>query len=268
MEIMLNGAKRETAACTLHALRDECGNTPADVVILNGYQTDEDAELSQGDTVTFIKKGELPPREALEAMLCARHTPGVYEKVRSARVAVAGLGGLGSNIALSLARTGVGFLHLIDFDVVEPSNLNRQQYGIRHLGMPKAEALKAQIAEINPFVDVVAEQLRLTEQNVASVFSKDEIVCEAFDSPEAKAMLVNALRERWPEKYIVAASGMAGYASANEIFTRKVMGRLYICGDGQSAARPGCGLMAPRVAVCAGHQANMVLRLILGEAEV
>ncbi len=266
MEITLNGKPTLTEAKTLHELRREYPN--AEVAIINGYQTEEDEALKAGDSVVLIKKGELPPRDALEAMLCARHTPGVHERVKAARVAVAGLGGLGSNIALSLARTGVGCLHLIDFDVVEPSNLNRQQYAIRHLGMPKAEALSAQIAEINPFVRVIAEQIRLTEQNVAQVLAEDGVVCEAFDSPQAKAMLANTLMEKCPQKYIVAASGMAGYGSANAITTRKVMGRLYICGDGQTAAQPGRGLMAPRVAVCAGHQANMALRILLGETDV
>lgn len=267
MKISLNGAPQNTEAATLHELGELCGYGAEAVVIINGFQTAADMPLSPGDEIVLINKGQMPDGEAMEAMLCARHTPGVYAKVKAARVAVAGLGGLGSNIAISLARTGVGHLHLIDFDTVEPSNLNRQQYRICHLGMAKAEALAAQISEINPYVQVSAERVRLTEQNTAELLAEDEIVCEAFDDPQAKAMLVNTMLEKCPEKYIVAASGMAGYASGNGISTRKVMGRLYLCGDGETAAKPGCGLMAPRVAICAGHQANMALRLILGETQ-
>lgn len=264
MNIMLNGKPVETNAHTLHALPE----WDADLVsILNGYQTNQDMFLHEGDTVVLIRKGTLPPEEAFEAMLSARHTPGVYEKVKGGRVAVAGLGGLGSSIALHLARTGVGFLHLIDFDVVEPSNLNRQQYRVSHLGQKKAEALKSEIANVNPFVNVRAECVRMNEENAAALLKDDDIVCEAFDDPVSKAMLVNTLLSKCPQKYVVASSGMAGYESGNTIKTRKAMNRLYLCGDGFSAAQPDRGLMAPRVAICAGHQANMALRILLGETE-
>ncbi|MEG0378654.1 MAG: sulfur carrier protein ThiS adenylyltransferase ThiF, partial [Eubacterium sp.] len=184
---------------------------------------------------------------------------------KKARVAVAGLGGLGSHIAISLARTGVGHLHLIDFDVVEPSNLNRQCYRIVHLGMDKTEALKQEIAEINPYIKVTVETIRVTEKNAAGLFKEDDIVCEAFDQPEAKAMLVNTLFSSGSKKVIVAASGMAGSGSSNTIKTRRIAKGFYLCGDGETAAEAGRGLMAPRVSICAGHQANMVLRIILGE---
>ncbi len=265
MRIRLNGKDYETQAESLHGLCRELGLEREErVVILDGYQSDEDLPLHSGAIASVTTKGELPPEECLEELLCARHTPGVYEKVKKARVAVAGLGGLGSSIALSLARTGVGTLHLVDFDVVEPSNLNRQQYRISHLGLAKAEALKQEIAEVNPFVRVEAETLRVTEENAPALFKKDPIVCEAFDNPETKAMFVNTLLTQCPEKTLVAASGMAGYGSGNRIKTRRIMENFYLCGDGETAAQAGCGLMAPRVAICAGHQANTILRLILG----
>ena len=103
------------------------------VWIVEGFQTDENLSLKDGMTINWIQKGKMPDREEMESMLCARHTPHVYEKAKKARVAIAGLGGLGSNIAIMLARTGIGHLHLIDFDIVEPSNLNRQQYMVEHL---------------------------------------------------------------------------------------------------------------------------------------
>lgn len=266
MHITINGKKEKIDQKTLWELRDEHDFIEEDLItILDGYQTNENLPLYENASVTFIKKGELPPQELLEAMLCARHTPGVYEKVKEAKVAVAGLGGLGSLIALSLARTGVGQLHLVDFDVVEPSNLNRQQYRVTHLGKQKTEALKMEIGEINPFITVKTSNIKVTEKNAIDLFKEDEIICEAFDNPEAKAMLVNTLLTEYPDKALVAASGMAGYETSNSIRTKKAMRNFYLCGDEKTDARIGRGLMAPRVAICAGHQANMVIRLILGE---
>ena len=154
-------------------------------------------------------------RETFHAALVARHGAARQAKFDAARVAVCGLGGLGSNVSIALARAGVGHLHLIDFDRVEPSNLNRQQYAATQVGLPKAEALCANLAAINPFCDVVAETARVTPENLAALLADDDVVCEAFDRAEAKAMLVSGVLEAFPEKPVVAASGMAGLASAN-----------------------------------------------------
>lgn len=126
----------------------------SDVIILNGFQTKEDKSLKENDRLIFIKKGQLPKNDEIEYLLTARHTPGVHQKIKQACVGIAGLGGLGSNIAISLARLGVGKLILVDYDIVEPSNLNRQQYYIRHIGTKKTEAIKQLLNDINPFVDV------------------------------------------------------------------------------------------------------------------
>jgi sulfur carrier protein ThiS adenylyltransferase len=206
--------------------------------------------------------------EEMEALLVSRNTPDVYEKVKKAKVGIAGLGGLGSHVAIALARTGVGNLHLVDFDVVEPSNLNRQEYRMQHIGMNKTEALARQLKEINPYVNITIDTIKVTNENAAKIFQKEEIVCEAFDLPEQKAMLINSLLQKRNDIRIVSGSGMAGYASSNMISTKRVMKRLYLCGDQVNGLRPGWGLMAPRVSICAGHEANMVLRLILGEEEV
>lgn len=269
MKIKLNGKDTVTDCTSLYGIREAfCPGVQSPVVILNGFQTDDDLPVREGDEVTLIEKGKMPPEDVLEAMMSARHTPHVHEKVKKARVAVAGLGGLGSNIAVALARTGVGHLHLVDFDVVEPSNLNRQQYTVRHLGLPKTEALKSELAEINPYIDITVDRSRVTADNAVKLFSDDEIVCEAFDRPGAKAELINTLLQNCPGKKLVSGSGMAGYESSNAVATKRRMKNLYVCGDGETGAMVGRGLMAPRVLVCAGHQANMVLRLILGIEEV
>ena len=204
----------------------------------------------------------IPDREEYESMMAARHTPAVHNKLKEGKVAVAGLGGLGSNISVMLAQAGVGKLLLVDFDVVELSNLNRQHYDLTHLGMLKTDALKKQIEKINPFIETETCTLKVTEENVMTVFNGYPIVCEAFDNPQYKAMLVNALLAQGGQT-IVAASGMAGFDSANTIKTRQRFKNLYVCGDFKTPVQEGSGLMAPRVAVCAAHQANMVLRLLL-----
>lgn len=209
----------------------------------------------------------IPDRETFHAALVARHGAERQAKFDSAHVAVCGLGGLGSNIAIALARAGVGHLHLIDFDHVEPSNLNRQQYAAAQVGLAKAEALRNNIAAINPYCDVIAETLRITPERVTSLFDSDDIVCEAFDRADQKAMLVSCVMEAFPQKPIVAASGMAGLASANDISTVRVSKHLYVCGDRVADVADGLGLYGARVLVCAAHQATMILRLIDGTEE-
>lgn len=260
-KILLNGAETSVSYATVFQLRDGLFNR-RHIVILNGFQISEDAPLTENDELTVLKKGVMPSENEFEAMLRARNTPRIYEKLKSAKVGVAGLGGLGSNIAVALARLGVGALVLADFDVVEPSNLNRQHYFVPHLGMKKTDALKNQISDINRFISIETADVFLTEDNAAKIFSDCEIVCEAFDNPEAKAAVTTALLGAG--KKVVAASGLAGYGSANDIKTEKRFGGLYVCGDNESGAEVGVGLMSPRILVCAGHQANMVLRLILG----
>ena len=206
-------------------------------------------------------------RETFRSALVARHGAARQAKFETARVAVCGLGGLGSNVSIALARAGVGHLHLIDFDRVEPSNLNRQQYAAAQVGLPKAEALLANLAAINSFCDVTAETVRITPENLAALLANDDIVCEAFDRAEAKATLVSGVLEAFPQKLVVAASGMSGLASANDISTRRVSRRLYVCGDFSTDSGDGLGLYGARVLVCAAHQATMILRLIDGAEE-
>lgn len=196
-----------------------------------------------------------------------RHGADLQRKFSSACVAVCGLGGLGSNVAVSLARSGVGTLLLIDFDKVDMSNLHRQHYAVSQLGMCKTDAMKQTLAEIAPYCNVVTHTVKLKEDNL-SLIADCDIVCECFDNTEYKAMLVNGVSEYYPEKYIVAASGMSGLHTGNTIQTKKFGKRLYICGDGTSDIADDGTLFAPRVMLCAAHQANAVLRIIAGEFDV
>lgn len=263
MKIIINGKKMETNYHTAFEAKEKLG-TKNDIVILNGFQIDKDSNLHENDVLNIIPKGVIPAKEELETMMMARHTPLVHQKLKKGRVAIAGLGGLGSNVAIMLARIGVGHLLLVDFDMVEPSNLNRQNYTIHHLCMPKTAALKKQIEDINPFIQVKTQQIKVTEKNVKHLFGGYDILCEAFDHPQEKSMLINTALNQLKNIKIVAASGMAGYDSSNLIQTTRPMKNLYLCGDFKNEAKIGRGLMAPRVQICAGHQANMILRLLIG----
>ena len=202
-------------------------------------------------------------REQLDQAFDARFPEEMRTKLRNARVAVAGLGGLGSNIAVMLARSGVGELLLVDFDTVDVTNLNRQMYLIPQLGKPKAEALPEILYQINPYLTYRSVCIKVTPDNVKELFSEYPIVCEAFDKPDQKAMLVRELLMQCPKTIVVSGNGMAGYTDANEIRTCQVMKRLYVCGDQSTDVGNGIGLIAPRVAVCAAHEANKVLQLIM-----
>lgn len=266
IEITVNERPHRAAAgTTLFALRDEL-KPGADILVRNGAPAPADTPLHDGDSIVLIRRGETPPADELEALMAARHTPGVHRRLKAACVGIAGLGGLGSAIAIALARIGVGRLVLADHDVVEPSNLNRQQYFVDQLGQPKAEALRDILARVNPYVTVEAHPVRLTPDNVGAIFDKVEVLLEAFDAADQKAMLFESFGAARPDTPIVMATGLAGHMPSNTIRTRKVGARLYIVGDGETAAAPGMGLMAPRVGIAAHHQANAALRLLLGEA--
>lgn len=209
----------------------------------------------------------IPTKEEMYQALSERHGAELQKKISAARVAVCGLGGLGSNIAIALARAGVGHLHLIDFDRVDITNLNRQQYFVRQLGLLKTDALQETLTDIAPYCDITTNSVKITEENFAQLLEKEDIICEAFDCSEAKAMLVNGVLERFPEKYLLSSSGMAGFGSANIIVTRHVFQYFYLCGDGMSDVNDGIGLVSSRVLACAAHEAHMVIRILAGEIE-
>ena len=199
-----------------------------------------------------------------EEDLLKRNVKGVSKKLKETKVCILGLGGLGSNVAVLLARAGIGYLKLVDFDIVEASNLNRQQYRISHIGLKKTEAIRTIIKEINPFVEVGTLDIKVDRKNIHSIVEDIEIVVEAFDRAETKAMILEELLTN-KNKIVVSASGMAGLGSANEIVTRKIKDNFYLIGDNYSDYEEYLGIMSTRVMICAAHQANVVLRLILGE---
>ena len=209
----------------------------------------------------------IPTKEDWNKALCERHGEELQKIFFNATVAICGLGGLGSNIAIALARAGIGKLILIDFDRVDITNLHRQQYKADQIGRYKTEALSENLKEIAPYIEIEAHNIRINEDNAAEYLKDAEIVCEAFDDEECKAMLTNTVLETMPDKFLVAASGMAGFGSANTIQTRRVSKRFYICGDGESDVAEAGSLVASRVMLCAAHQAHTVLRILAKQFE-
>ena len=209
----------------------------------------------------------IPTKEEWSKALSERHGEELQKKFSSATVAVCGLGGLGSNIAISLARAGIGKLILIDFDRVDITNLHRQQYKANQIGQYKTEALSENLKEIAPYIEFETHTDRVTEENFAHLLQDADIICEAFDNAEAKAMLTNLVLQTMPDKFLVAASGMAGMGSVNTVQTRKITSKFYLCGDEISDVNDDIGLVSSRVMLCAAHQAHTVLRILAGEFE-
>lgn len=205
-------------------------------------------------------------KEAWLSALIERHGAARQEKFSQGRVAICGLGGLGSRVAELLTRAGVGYLRLIDFDRLEATNLNRQWYFMEQLGRYKAEALADNLRRITPYAELDVHTVRITEDNLASLLADVDVIVEAFDNATCKAMLVNGVREQFPRCHLVAASGMAGFASANAMRVRRLSENFYLCGDGRSAADAGDGLYGARVNICSAQEALVVLQLLAGES--
>ena len=161
-----------------------------------------------------------------------------------------------------LARLGVGHLLLYDFDRVELSNLNRQYYFVEDVGEYKAVALLKHLRAVNPYGDYQSRVVRLTQDNLAELVDTAPIVCEALDKPEAKALLVNGVLESFPDKFLVAASGLAGFGTSDSMQVRQITPHFYLCGDGSSSFLdlPLCGA---RVGLCAAQEALTIARIIL-----
>ncbi len=265
MQIYLNEKQLHVDQhCTLYELRNTQQKN-ADLLIINGQPIEYDQPLHPGDRVIMLQRGRHPSPEELERLLAARHTPEVQQKIKQGKVGIAGAGGLGSHVAIALVRVGIGQLTIVDFDVVEPSNLNRQQYFIDQIGKPKVMALKENLQRINPACRINIFNQKIGPENIKGLFGEIDILVEAFDAADQKAMLTNYFLANFPDKFLVAASGLAGYEPSNTIQTSRVSDRFYLCGDGVSAAEPGRGLMAPRVGIAAHHQANTVLQLLINQ---
>jgi sulfur carrier protein ThiS adenylyltransferase len=179
------------------------------------------------------------------------------------RVGIAGAGGLGSNCAVALARSGVGTLVIADFDVIEEPNLNRQYYFTDQIGLMKTVALKENIARINPEVFVIIHQKQLNRINIPEIFSGCNIIVEAFDNSAMKEMLIETVQIKMPGIPLVVGSGMAGWGRTNDLISRKIDNTLYVCGDEYSEVSDSLPPTAARIGIVANMQANIVVELLM-----
>jgi len=235
----------------------------ADILLVNGIPTVHGTVLKHGDVVVIIMRGEIPSKSELEYLMVSRHTAGVHAKLKKATIGIAGLGGLGSHTAIALARVGIGKLIIADYDVVEPSNLNRQQYGIRHIGIKKTEALKDILEQINPYMKIYARDIILDQFNIPEIFQTADIIIECLDSAESKSILIRSALSGLPKAYVIGASGVAGFGKSNDIRSIRLSNKLFMVGDFKTGAGPGSGLMAPRVGIAAYHQANLAISILM-----
>ena len=180
-------------------------------------------------------------------------------------VGIAGAGGLGSNCAVSLLRSGVGKLIIADYDVVSKPNLNRQFYFADQIGQKKVYALRDNLLKINPDVCIQVHDTRVTTWNIGLLYSTCDVVVEAFDKASQKEMFINYMLTNLPEKPVVAGSGMAGWGRV-ELLKIVKSGNLYICGDEQSEASVETPPLAPRVNIVSNMQADKVLELLLNRS--
>jgi sulfur carrier protein ThiS adenylyltransferase len=189
----------------------------------------------------------------------------INERLRQATVGIAGLGGLGSTVAVALARAGVGRLIIADFDSVEPDNLTRQQYFTDQIGSSKVDCTIENLSHINPNVEVRGHRQKLAAHNVPEIFKEADVIAECFDRAQAKQMIVETVLTKMDKPIVVTVSGLAGYGDSNAIRTRRISRRLILVGDGESGIDSQPFLSAPRVGIAACHQANAIIEVIINE---
>lgn len=192
-------------------------------------------------------------------------TPHTFLELKNAAVGIAGLGGLGSNVAVALTRLRVGKLILVDFDQVEESNLNRQNYFADQVGRHKVDATCENLSRINPQANLEGHKVRLTPEKIPDIFKDAHVIAECFDRADQKQMIVETVLTKMKDVIIVSVSGLAGYGKSNDIVTRRVSPRHIIIGDLVSGIGPGIPLTAPRVGVAAYHQANAIAEVLINE---
>lgn len=187
----------------------------------------------------------------------------VKTRLSKFRVGIAGAGGLGSNCAIALARSGIGTLVIADFDTIEPQNLDRQYYFTNQIGMMKTDAIRDNIRNINPDVYVITYQDKLDRLNISEVFSGCDVIIEAFDNAEMKEMLIETVQMKMAVIPLIVGSGMAGWGRTSEIGCRKIDETLYVCGDESSEVSDDMPPLAPRVGIVANMQANIAVEILM-----
>lgn len=187
----------------------------------------------------------------------------IENHLKKFRVGIAGAGGLGSNCAAALARTGIGTLVIADFDTVERSNLSRQYYFVNQVGMMKTAALKENLVRIRPEINVVVHQVKLNRKNITPIFTGCHVIVEAFDKAEMKEMLIETVQKELPGIPLIIGSGLAGWGNTDILKFRKIDETLFLCGDELSESSEDSPPLAPRVGIVASMQANTVVEILM-----
>lgn len=263
MKLFINGRNYQIeSGVTISDLLKEF-KLDADIFIVNTLMVDEKYILQDGDEVTLIKRGVIPDACELEYMLISREGITVYSMLKKSCVAVCGLGGLGSTAAISLARAGVGRIKLIDFDVVEPSNLNRQHFFIEQIGMKKTDAMLDTLKKVNPYITLESINIYLSKDNINGLFDDCDVVLECFDKAENKIMLIEEFSRLYKDKYLIGASGVAGFFDTDLIKKKSIGKNILIVGDFENEAGFHKGLTSSRAGTAGNIQANEAIRYLL-----
>lgn len=188
----------------------------------------------------------------------------IKKRLRAKTVGIAGAGGLGSNCAVALARVGIGKLILADFDTIVESNLNRQYFFYDQIGQKKVEALKLNILRIRPDILIETHNIKLTPENIPSLFNTCDVIVEAFDLADQKQMIIETVLQAFPITPIISGVGLAGFGNNEALKTQK-FDNLYICGDQENETSETLPPLAPRVGIVSNMQANLVLEILLSD---
>lgn len=191
-----------------------------------------------------------------------------YDQIRNlltkSKIGIAGAGGLGSNVATSLARCGIGKLVITDYDSVSEDSLNRQYFFYDQIGIKKVNALQQILHKINPHTEVEAHDIKLTEEKVIELFSDCDVIVEAIGDARIKQQLIESVLVKLPEKHLVIASGLAGYGNNNR-FSTEQYDKLWVCGDQKAEVNELNPPLAPGVGIVANMQANVVIDILLSD---
>lgn len=230
------------------------------LIVVNGVIKNDDYKICKNDDVLAIDTRTLNDGELIKRAIYARNNSYLVDRLATLKVVVLGCGGIGSNVARMLVQSGIENISLIDFDIVDPTNLNRQFYSIGQIGKSKVECLAQNLEAINPNVKINKYYQKLDINNIDSYTSGYDFVIEAFDNPLMKAMVTNCIG--WHGSYLILANGMAGIKPARELQTKQIANKVYMCGDGYSSVQPHIGLMAPQVTLVASQMVNKILEIV------
>jgi sulfur carrier protein ThiS adenylyltransferase len=229
---------------------------------VDSQNQNNDSHLTDATAAINAKRG-FPMSFSFDSVTSHYFSPAQLARIRQTRIGIAGAGGLGSNCAVNLVRCGFEDFTIVDFDKIEPSNLNRQSFFSDQIGTAKVTALAENLRRINPALQLTMHQLRLDQGNLAEIFADCNAVVEAFDNPVCKAMVAQAFARS--QKLLVCASGLAGFGDSDRITTRRIHERFYIVGDQRSEVSGDVKPYAPCVAIAAAKQADVVLSWVLRE---